>query len=214
MLLPSLINLFYQFSVLKEHIDFSKVSRINVIGSSGSGKSTFAKKVSEILNFPHIEMDNLFWNKDWRQSEDEEFLKKLKVALYNKVWVLDGNYFRTTSIKWANVDLVIWLDYSFSRTFYRAVKRAVIRSLTKKELWKGTGNTESFRRAFLSKESILLWVINSYPKVNKRYNELIKSEEYPHIKFLKISTTKESEKFLYELKELIRLQPKDKERDI
>ncbi|MDW1988695.1 AAA family ATPase, partial [Vibrio sp. 811] len=37
------------------------MKRINVIGSSGSGKSTFAKALAQKLDVTHIEMDKLFW---------------------------------------------------------------------------------------------------------------------------------------------------------
>ena len=36
------------------------VSRINVVGTSGSGKSTFSKKLASKLNCPYIELDQIF----------------------------------------------------------------------------------------------------------------------------------------------------------
>ena len=41
-------------------------------------------------------------------------------------WVLDGNYTRTTSIKWKEVDMVIWIDYSFLRTLFQAIHRGYL----------------------------------------------------------------------------------------
>lgn len=65
------------------------------------------------------------------------------------------------------MQLVIWLDLSFLRTVFRVKKRAADRSLMQEELWPGTGNRESFRRAFRSKESIIWWSINQYRKKTK-----------------------------------------------
>ena len=90
--------------------------RINVVGSSGSGKSTFAKKLAERLQIPHIEMDQLFWGPDWHWPSDEEFLPRVKEAIAGDRWVLDGNYSRTTQLKWAVADTVIWIDLPFITT--------------------------------------------------------------------------------------------------
>lgn len=113
------------------------MKRINVIGSSGSGKSTFAKALAQKLDVTHIEMDKLFWKAGWRESTDHEFFSNLKTALTQSEWVLEGNYFRTESIKWQDVDTIIWLDYSRTVTFYRAIKRALTRIYTEQERGKG-----------------------------------------------------------------------------
>lgn len=35
--------------------------KINVVGTSGSGKSTFSRRLAAQLAIPYIEMDALFW---------------------------------------------------------------------------------------------------------------------------------------------------------
>ena len=51
--------------------------KINVIGTSGSGKSTF-RKLSRKINHSYIEMDELHWKSDWVESNTEDFFEKLK----------------------------------------------------------------------------------------------------------------------------------------
>ena len=41
-------------------LNTSMLDRINVIGTSGSGKSTFSKELAGKLNLLHIEMDYLY----------------------------------------------------------------------------------------------------------------------------------------------------------
>ncbi|WP_230425695.1 shikimate kinase [Spartinivicinus ruber] len=41
------------------------MKKINVICTSGSGKSTFAKILAQQLNYSYIEMDSVFWSKNW-----------------------------------------------------------------------------------------------------------------------------------------------------
>jgi adenylate kinase family enzyme len=44
-----------------------------VFGSSGSGKSTFARQLGERLGIETIHMDAAFWKPGWVESDDEEF---------------------------------------------------------------------------------------------------------------------------------------------
>lgn len=169
--------------------------KINVVGTSGSGKSTFARALAEVLDYPYIEMDAIFWGKDWYEPPDEIFFSDLKTAIEAKNWVLDGNYTRTIEIKWKDVDQVIWIDYGFLRTLYQAVKRALSRAVSKKELWPGTGNRESFRRLF-SKDSIVLWMLKTYHSKRTRYLSMMRDSAYDHIEFIQLRSPKEAAAFL------------------
>lgn len=176
------------------------MKRINVIGTSGSGKTTFSLGLANELEYPYVEMDAIFWKPNWQESSDEEFFANLTAKLNGEYWVLDGNYNRTADIKWARVDTIIWVDYSFARTLYQAVKRAVVRSVTKQELWAQTGNVESLRKSFLSKDSIILWTLKTYRKNRLRYTELLNNPQYSHIEFVRISSPKQARAFLGQLR--------------
>lgn len=172
------------------------MKRINVIGTSGSGKSTFSRKLAGTLGYPCIEMDRIYWRPNWEEADDETFLAELQNSICGESWVLDGNYSKTQPVKWKSVDTVIWLDYGFLRTFYQVVCRSIERAVTKTELWPGTGNRESFRRTFFSRDSIVLWMLTSYRKNKKRYANLIAGNEYPHVKFIRISSPKQAREFV------------------
>lgn len=183
-------------------MDYSKLNRINVIGTSGSGKSTLAKEISTILKMPYIEMDLLYWKRDWTEPSDEEFFEKLSNALSGSSWVLDGNYKRTTEIKWQKVETIIWVDYSKIRTIFQAIKRAILRIISNKELWPNTNNKESFKQSFLSKKSIILWTLSTYDKNKCSYEAMMKDPKYSHLQFIRISNNKEKRQFLNKLKSL------------
>lgn len=119
--------------------------KINIIGTSGSGKSTFGRRIAEALAIPYIEMDRLYWRANWQGTPDDEFLATLEKALAaSPDWVLDGNYNRTRDVKWRDVDLVVWIDRGFIRTLWQAVTRASRRAWHKQELWPGTGTAKAF----------------------------------------------------------------------
>ncbi|MFJ5357345.1 adenylate kinase [Pectobacterium sp. CHL-2024] len=170
--------------------------RVNIIGTSGSGKSTLARRLSDKLAIPYVEMDALFWLKNWQERTDADFFQRLESALESDSWVLDGNYNRTRDIKWRNVDVVIWVDYSFSHTLFQAVRRAFLRAWRKEELWSGTGNKESFLRSFFSRDSIILWTIKTYSRNRKRYLADLADPRYHHIRFITLRSPRECETFL------------------
>lgn len=169
--------------------------KVNVIGTSGTGKTTLAIALAERLGCPVIHMDALFWKPGWRESEDEEFFAKLEKALCCDRWVLDGNYSRSQPVKWKDVDTIIWLDFSFVRTFMQALKRAIGRIWTQKELWPDTGNRESLRLLF-SRHSIILWTLRMYPKNKKRYANLMNDPQYAHITFVRLQSPSECRTFI------------------
>lgn len=160
--------------------------RINVVGTSGSGKSTFGRELAEILRLPFYEIDQLFWKAGWQETSDEELLAKLRDVCSQPKWILDGNYLRTNACKWEHVQVVIWLDLSFARTVWRVAKRAMGRCFTKKELWPGTGNRETFGKVFFSRDSIIWWAITSYRTNRKTYAAMMASPDYSHIRFLRL----------------------------
>jgi adenylate kinase family enzyme len=186
-----------KYSKLAEIIRNSK--RINIVGSSGSGKSTFGKKLSSALNIPYIEIDQIFWGPNWYRPEKEEFHAKLENHISGDTWILDGNYSKTVSIKWKNVQTVIWLDYSFFRIMYQTIRRAISRMISQQELWPGTGNKETFRKAFFSKESIILWSLSQFRKVKNRYRQIMRDPSYSHINFIRLKSPKTSDKLLEKL---------------
>ena len=166
------------------------MERINVIGTSGSGKSTFSRRLANKLNYPYLEMDKLFWKPNWVEASNEEFFNKLTEAISQSTWVLDGNYTKTQSIKWASVDTIIWIDYTFARTLFQAIKRALIRSITRQEFWEGTGNIETFKKSFFSRDSIILWTLTTFKKNRIRYQALFNDPDYSHINFVRITSPK------------------------
>lgn len=170
------------------------MKKINVLGTSGSGKSTFAKALAKKLGYPYIEMDSIFWQDNWQNLTDDIFFNTLDEKLSRPTWVLDGNYTRTIPVKWQDVDTVIWLDFPFYLVLGRALKRATTRIITGEKLW-DTNNTESLER-FLSKDSIIWWTVTTYHKNKVKNAQYQYNPEFSHIRFIRITSPKEAQDFL------------------
>ncbi|MDQ7728550.1 adenylate kinase [Halomonas sp. SpR8] len=169
--------------------------KINVVGTSGSGKSTLAKQLAVALDTSYIQLDQLFWRANWQGTQDDVFLAKLEEVLATspKGWVLDGNFDRTRPIKWHDVDMVVWIDFPFWRVFSQASTRAVKRIISRQEIWPGTGNRESFRRTFLSRDSVLLWSLKTWNQNRKRYFADMIDSRYAHIQFVRLTSRREAQ---------------------
>ncbi|CAN0546391.1 unnamed protein product [Ectocarpus sp. 12 AP-2014] len=169
--------------------------KINVVGTSGCGKSTLARQLAEALDAPCLQLDQLFWRANWQGTPDEVFFAELEAALGGSPtrWVLDGNFDRTRHIKWRDVDMVVWIDYPFWRVFTQAITRAIKRIISQEELWPGTGNRESFRKTFLSRDSVLLWSLKTWRQNRKRYFFDMVNPRYKHIQFVRLSSRKEAQ---------------------
>ncbi|QTA83788.1 p-loop domain-containing protein [Desulfonema limicola] len=158
--------------------------RIVVVGTSCSGKTTLARKLSGRLEIPHIEMDALYWGSNWTERPKSEFIELVKNAVMQKSWVMDGNYRIVRDIVWGRANILIWLNYPFLTILYQALMRTISRAITKEELF--SGNRESFIMSFFSKESILLWVLKSFPRRKREYPKLFKTGKYSHLRIIEL----------------------------
>jgi adenylate kinase family enzyme len=87
------------------------MERILVMGSPGSGKSTFARRLSQLADLPVVSLDALFWKPGWRPSEAAEFDARLADAIALPRWIMDGDYiWWAGDIRRSVADAVIWFD--------------------------------------------------------------------------------------------------------
>lgn len=178
--------------------DRDSLDRVVVVGTSGSGKTTFARTFAARTGCTHIELDAVHWLPDWQERPKEETREIISKAAAGERWVTDGNYGRLRDILWKRATAVVWLNYSFPQTFGRVLRRTVTRAWTKEELF--SGNRESFRQSFLSRNSILLWVFQTYWKHRKEYRQILDSVEYAPIRALEFRHPREADAFLANLR--------------
>lgn len=85
--------------------------KIIIIGCPGSGKSTFSFALQKKTGLPLYHLDNIWWNPD-RTHINRDEMDKQQLALVSKdEWIIDGDYSRTYSIRFAACDTIFFLDY-------------------------------------------------------------------------------------------------------
>jgi len=168
--------------------------RFIVVGTSGSGKSTFARALAENQGCPHVELDDLFWGPNWTPKHPDEFEELARRAADGDRWVIDGNYSPVREIVWPKGTHVVWLNFGRTTVMLRVLRRTVWRAVSRQPLWHG--NRESVRQAFFSRKSILVWSATTYTKTKIRYAKLRTENAYPHLQWFELRSAAEVEDFL------------------
>lgn len=168
--------------------------RVAVVGTSCSGKTTFARELAAALQVPTIELDALYWGPGWAEFPAAEFHELVQQRASAERWVSDGNYSMVRDVLWARATHVIWLNYSFAVVFSRALSRTVHWAVTQEELF--SGNRESIRNSFFSLDSILVWVLRTFRRNRLRYAALRVTDEWKHIRFVEFRKPPAASEFL------------------
>jgi adenylate kinase family enzyme len=137
--------------------------RINVKGTSGSGKSTFARELARRLEVPYVELDSLHHGPNWAEPTNEEFRARVREAMDAAPdgWVIHGNYEQKLGDTVIGpADTIVWLDLPLRLKLRRLWGRTIHRIRDDVELW--SGNKESWRGAFWGRDSLFGWTLRTH----------------------------------------------------
>lgn len=174
--------------------------RLSIVGQSGSGKTTFARCISERLSLPCLELDGLYHQTDWSTLSAESFrTKTYSFVTAHSSWVVDGNYGLVRPLVWSKATHVIWLDMPRAVFMKRLVLRSLKRITLREELW--NGNRESLRNV-LSRhvdENVLLHAWKTYARNQASFEQAFFDEQWHHIRFIRLRNDREVDKCLESL---------------
>ena len=114
--------------------------RVLVVGSSGAGKTTAARRVAGKLGLPFHEMDVLALGPGWSQAPD--LVDEVKRITAEPAWIFDSwGYPAVRDLMWQSADTILWLDYPAPLVLRRLLWRSVVRTATRAELFGGNRET-------------------------------------------------------------------------
>jgi adenylate kinase family enzyme len=99
------------------------MERVLVIGSGGSGKSTVARQLSQLLDLPIVHLDAHHWHAGWLPTPPEEWQRVVQSLVAGPRWVMDGNYGGTLELRLGHCDTVVFLDLPRLVCLWRVLKR-------------------------------------------------------------------------------------------
>jgi adenylate kinase family enzyme len=172
----------------------SIVRRIAVVGSTASGKSTFAVKLAARLALRHVELDALFWRPNWTPPDDEDFRAIVRREASADAWVMDGNYSRFLPITLERADAVVWLDLPLRTCLSRVIARTVRRARTRENLW-ASGNREDLRK-LLGRDSLVWWVLKTHRRRRREHVARFADPGLADLRVFRFRSSAEAERWL------------------
>jgi adenylate kinase family enzyme len=170
-------------------------ARVVVVGTTGSGKTTTARRIAGAIDGAHIELDALHWRENWTEASADEFRALAREAVAAPRWAADGNYRnKAGDILWTAADTLVWLDYPFSTVIWQLLRRTIRRVATREELW--AGNRERLGSQFLSRESLFVWAAQTHWKHRREYPEWFARPEFAHLRIVHARRRRDVERFL------------------
>ncbi|HHT66752.1 MAG TPA: adenylate kinase [Erysipelotrichaceae bacterium] len=162
------------------------MKRILVIGCPGAGKTYFSKKLGQLLNYPVVHMDWLYWREDKTTVSREQLLEKMLPYLKEDQWIIDGNYHHTLSVR-----LEYATDVYFLKLSHEECVQGILERIDKKRddiPWVETKEDA---------EKLIEW-IKTYEERTRAEEEAL-LEQYQHVKVHVLSSRKEVNDYLNNL---------------
>lgn len=174
------------------------MQRVVVVGCSGSGKTTFARRLAVDLDVPHLEMDSVMHRDGWNATPDEEFGAILDEFASQQEWVMDGNYTShgAREAVWPRADTVIWLDISKRAVMRQVIVRSLRRVVGRELMW------DSVREEWANllnpdpNENIVLWAWTRFDHVRDKYTKSSTDGSWSHAKLFRLRSRSEADSFL------------------
>jgi len=172
--------------------------RVSVVGNSGSGKTTFARRLARALDVSFVELDAIHHLPGWQPIDPDEFVVRVTELAGDESWVIDGNY-RTVVVDgpvWQRADTVVWLDLPRRTVMRQVVVRTLRRTVTREELW--NGNREPLRNLWRwdPRENIVRWSWTQHAKYTRRFESAMADPRFAHLTFVRLRSHREADAWL------------------
>ena len=165
--------------------------RIAVVGVSGNGKTTFARRLAAKLDLPCTELDALNHKPGWIEASADELRRDVEAVMNRSDgWVLDGSYHgKLGGLVLRRADTIVWLDQPLPFVLKRLVARAVKDIVSKRDLF--NSNHQTWRLAFWERESLVGFTIRMHFRRRREWPARL--ENYPDIELVRLRSPREVE---------------------
>ena len=164
--------------------------KIAIIGYSGAGKSTTARKLGEKYNIPVLHLDTVYHMPGWqvRPTEDSQAIVAQFMA-ENDSWVIDGNYKAILQKeRFEQADMILFFNFNRFTCFCRAFGRYLkYKGKSRPDMTQGCNEKFDLEFAkWILKDGRTPQKVQAYKNMCQKYGE----------KVVIISSQKQLDKFL------------------
>ncbi|POH74229.1 AAA family ATPase [Arthrobacter glacialis] len=173
----------------------ARPQRILVAGVSGSGKTSLAGRLGQLLEVPHTEIDALFHGPNWTERTD--FMADVDHLSSAPGWVTEWQYRQARPLLAERADTLLWLDFPMPVSMWRLIRRTARRRLRREELW--NGNFEGpLWTLFTDRDHIIRWGWQTRNKLKAAIPVLAQSQ--PHLQVVRLRSPREVEHWVKNLR--------------
>jgi adenylate kinase family enzyme len=152
------------------------LTRVWVVGHSGTGKTTTAGRMAERLGALHVDLDELHWLPGWRErpgAQMRAMLAALLAAAPGGRWVVSGNYTRFVGVMLReSMTALVWMRPPFFANQWQLWQRTAARWLCGDTVC--NGNVETLRNILqLNSGSILYWGWSGHARCTAKLQTLV-----------------------------------------
>lgn len=169
-----------------------------VVGSSGSGKTTVARRLAVNLGLPLLEMDSVFHRGGWEQQKGDQFRGEITDFAAGSAWIIDGNYTSQGAREsvWPQADTFVWLDLPRRVIMARVVSRTLRRVVTREDLWDGVKEPWTNLYSLDPERNIIVWAWTRFEHTRAKYEAAVASGEWDHAGVHRLRSVDEVRRFL------------------
>ncbi|AZN42727.1 AAA family ATPase [Paenibacillus albus] len=100
--------------------------KIRIVGGCGSGKTYIARQLAKRYGIPHVQTDNLVWDR----SDDTKYPEATRDRMLNEIvgqssWIIEGVHHKWGTIRYAEADYIFIIRAPLAVQNLRTLKRFV-----------------------------------------------------------------------------------------
>nr|WP_207386322.1 hypothetical protein [Protofrankia symbiont of Coriaria ruscifolia] len=162
------------------------MDRIAIIGCGGSGKSTVARQLAEVLDAPLTHLDTICYDTDWNPLPQDEFAAKQEKLVAGERWIIEGNYASTLPIRLRAADTVIFLDLPAATCLWGIAQRR----------WRYRGGQHANVGVYDRITWTFIRYIAGYRRTMRPRVRQLLAEHSPHTRLITLTSRRQSTHFL------------------